>query len=161
MSKSLLFLWLFCFTFLEADFNKTISTRTISLKKLFKTDLLLKKRTFKVWLAIDLKQKTEGLSSLLSNEVSRNEGMLFIYPFPEKLTFWMKNTFFDLDIAYIDKYGKVIDIYTMPKQSLKFFSSSSKVSYALELRAGEFKKLGLKVNDTIKFSSMVRDLAKP
>ena len=156
MSKLLLFLWIFLSTFLDADFN-----RTIPLEKLFQTDLLLKDKTFKVWLAIDPEQKREGLSSLLEDEVSTNEGMLFIYPFEEKLKFWMKDTFFDLDIAYIKSDGSVVDIYRMTKQSTKIFSSSSKVSYVLELRAGEFEKVGLKVGDRVVFSSIIKDLAKP
>ena len=161
MSKKLLFLGLILFSFLEAEVNETIPPRSIPLKKLFQTDLVLKNKTFKVWLAISPEQKTEGLSSLRSNEVSTNEGMLFIYPFKEKLSFWMKNTFFDLDIAYLEKDGTIVDIYTMPKQSLKLFNSSSKVRYALELRAGEFEKLGLKVYDKVEFSSIIIELSKP
>ncbi len=158
MTKRHFIIWFLLFSFLEADFNETVPSRTIPLKKLFQTDLVLKNRTFKVWLAIDPKQKKEGLSSLLADEVSLNNGMLFLYPYEEKLSFWMKDTFFDLDIVYIKKDGTIIDIYTMPKQSLKLFTSSSKVSYALELRAGEFEKLGLKVGDRIEFSSIIKSL---
>jgi len=154
MSKIFLILCFLLFNFLDADVH-----RTIPLEKLFQTDLSLKNKTFKVWLAIDSEQKKEGLSSLLDNEVANNEGMLFIYPFEEKLKFWMKNTLFDLDIAYIKSDGTIIDIYRMPKQSTKIFSSSSKVAYVLELRAGEFEKIDLKVNDKIVFSPLIQELS--
>ena len=143
-------------TLLIADSN-----RTIPLDKLFQTKLAIKNKTFNLWLAIDPKQKEEGLSHLSSDEVSLNQGMLFIYPFEENLSFWMKDTFFDLDMAYIKSNGTVIDMFTMPKMTEKLFSSSEKVRYVLELRAGELEKMGLKLGEKIEFSSLLKGLAKP
>ena len=137
------------------------NNRTIPLDKLFQTDLCIKEKIFKIWLALDSKQKEEGLSLLSSDEVSFEEGMLFIYPYEEKLSFWMKDTFFDLDIAYIKSDGRVIDMFTMPKMTEKAFSSSEKVRYVLELRAGEFEKMGLKLGEKIVFSSIVKGFSKP
>lgn len=147
---------LFLYTTLWGDEN-----RTIPLDRLFQSELLIKDKSFKVWLAIDSKQKEEGLSNLTSDEVSYNEGMLFIYPFNEKLSFWMKDTLFDLDIAYLDEKGEIVDIYRMEKGTLKEFVSTKKVRYALEFRAGIFKKLALKVGEKIALSSFIVGLAKP
>ena len=153
--KGLLLLLLFS-GFLFADYN-----RSIPLSDLFQTQLKIKEKTFNLWLAISPKQKKEGLSLLSSDEVDFNEGMLFIYPINEKLSFWMKNTFIALDIAYIKKDGTVSDIYTMPKMSSLLFSSTQKVRYVLELRAGELKKVGLKVGDKIIFPTKIKDLSNP
>ena len=155
MIKRVLVLWFCLFSFLDADTN-----RTIALDSLLKTDLTIKDKTFKVWLAIDPKQKKEGLSFLTADEVPVDHGMLFLYAYEEKLSFWMKDTFFDLDIAYIKSDSTVVDIYSMTKMSSKTFTSSSKARYVLELRAGEFEKMGLNVGDKVEFSSMIEDLAK-
>ena len=155
MIKGVLLFVLLLSTCLLAENN-----RTIPLNKLFQADLLIKGKTFKTWLAFDPKQKEEGLSLLSSDEVSFDEGMLFIYPYEEKLSFWMKDTFFDLDIAYIKSDGTVIDIFTMPNMTEKAFSSSKKVRYVLELRAGEFEKISLRVGEKIVFSKEVKELVE-
>ena len=153
MIKRVLVLCLCLFSFLDADTN-----RTITLDSLFKTDLVVKDKTFKVWLAIDPKQKNEGLSFLLADEVPFDHGMLFLYPYEEKLSFWMKNTFFDLDIAYIGSDGTIIDIFSMSKMSEKVVTSSWKVQYVLELRGGEFNHIGLKVGDIIEVSKLIESI---
>ena len=135
--------------------------RTIPLKTFFQTELSVKEKTFQVWLAIDPKQKNEGLRFLTADEVSANQGMLFLYPYEEKLSFWMKNTFFDIDIAYIKSNSEVVDIATMTKMSDKAFSSSEKVRYVLELKAGSFKKVGLKVGDKISIPKKVKEFSQP
>ncbi len=153
MIKRVLLLWFCLFSFLDADTN-----RTIALDSLFKTDLTIKNKTFKVWLAIDPKQKKEGLSFLTVDEVPIDHGMLFLYVYEEKLLFWMKDTFFDLDIAYIQSDGTVVDIYSMTKMSSKTFVSSRKVRYVLELRRGEFKRVGLKIGDKVVIPKKIIDL---
>jgi hypothetical protein len=154
MIKKGLLLLLLLSPFLLADSN-----RTIPLDKLFQVELPLKNKLYKVWLALDPKQKEEGLSHLSLDEVSSKEGMLFIYPYEEKLAFWMKDTFFDLDIAYIKSDGTVVDMFTMEKMSRKASTSSQKVRYVLELHAGEFEKIGLRLGEKILFSKQIKELA--
>jgi hypothetical protein len=156
VTKKLLFLLLLLSSSLVAESN-----RTIPLKDFFQTELSIKKETFNIWLAIDPKQKNEGLSFLLADEVASDQGMLFLYPYEEKLSFWMKNTYFDLDIAYIKSSGKVVDIATMNKMTPKEFSSSQSVRYVLELKAGSFKRVGLKVGDSISIPQKVKEFSNP
>lgn len=137
------------------------NNRTIPLEQLFNMNIEIKGKIFKVWLAIDPKQKHEGLSFLSSDEVDEDEGMLFIYPFNTQCSFWMKNTLIPLNLAYIKEDGTVVDTYTMPKMSTTLFSSTQKIRYVLELRAGVFKKIGLSVGDTILISKEVKVLSKP
>ena len=135
--------------------------RTVPLEKLFKTDLNIKNKNFKVWLALNPLQQREGLSFIEDTNLSKEEGMLFVYPMNEKRYFWMKNTLMSLDIAFIKEDGVIDSIYTMETTSKKQFSSQEKVRYVLELKKGTFKSIALKVGAKIKFSKEVIGFSKP
>ena len=134
--------------------------RDIPIDKLFQTELKIKDKVFNLWLAINPKQQKEGLSSLGSDEVDINEGMLFIYPVNDIQTFWMKGTLIDLDIAFIDENGEICDIYNMKHSSTEYFSSTKNIRYVLELREGAFEKLNLVVGDKIEMPQIIKDFSQ-
>lgn len=73
-----------------------------------------------------------------------NEGMLFIFPSEDYLTFWMKNTLIPLSIGYFNKDRRLVDTYEMePNQTKVLYHSTEKVLYALEANKGWFAKHGL------------------
>ena len=87
-----------------------------------------------------------------------NSGMLFIFDAPQKLNFWMKNTYIPLSIAYLDKNKVIKEIYQMKAQSmmereqdLSGYPSRCSCQYALEVNQGWFKKNKVKVGQTISF----------
>jgi len=89
-----------------------------------------------------------GLSK--RSKLSHNHGMLFIYPTSRPRTFWMKNTHIPLSIAFLDDFGKIINIQKMePLQIDKRYHSIQPVRYALEVNQGWFKKNDVKVVDTV------------
>jgi uncharacterized protein len=47
------------------------------------------------------------------NSMPDNNGMLFVFESEQLLSFWMKNTYIDLAIAYIDKNKVIVDIQEM------------------------------------------------
>src|SRR6185503_17841347 len=51
-------------------------------------------------------------------KLTKDEGMLFIYPKPEPdLNFYMRNTFMALDIAYFDGLGRLVSVHpTQPSE---------------------------------------------
>jgi uncharacterized membrane protein (UPF0127 family) len=51
-----------------------------------------------------------GLSGKRSNEFGANEGMFFFYLGDSQKGFWMPDTYFDLDILFLDKDLKVLHI---------------------------------------------------
>ncbi len=61
-------------------------------------------------LAITKKQIVKGLSSVKPKDFPKNYGMLFVYKNPGKRVFWMPQTYFNLDIFFLDKNFKVIEI---------------------------------------------------
>ena len=74
----------------------------------------------------------------------KNEGMLFVFPYPHQSGFWMKNTTVPLSIAYIDRASRVIEIYDLhPGDEEAVESRSARVQYALEVNQGWFAKNGI------------------
>lgn len=61
-------------------------------------------------LAIFPKDQEQGLSGVKSEDFNDNQGMLFFYLEDDEKQFWMPDTYFDLDLFYLDKNLKVIDI---------------------------------------------------
>ena len=76
-------------------------------------------------------------------------GMLFIFERDKHLSFWMKNTPTPLSIAYIDRKGKIRDIFDMKPYSLAPIDSTTSVRYALEVPQGYFKRAGIQTGDTL------------
>ena len=64
----------------------------------------------KIKFAITEKEQIQGLSGITKNQFKKNEGLLFFYLETGIRKFWMPNTFFNLDIFYLDKKLKVLDI---------------------------------------------------
>lgn len=74
-----------------------------------------------------------------------NSGMLFVFEKDKRLSFWMKNTYIPLDIAFIDANGVITDILQMqPLDTSVFYNSSAEVRYALEVNQWWFQKHGIK-----------------
>lgn len=101
-----------------------------------------------VELAITDTERQTGLMN--RDEMPENHGMLFIFEKEQRLSFWMKNTRIPLSIAYINKKGKILEIYDMEPYSLESISSKrSSIKYALEVNKGYFGKSGIQVGDYI------------
>jgi uncharacterized membrane protein (UPF0127 family) len=111
---------------------------------------------FRLELAITPKQKSKGLMgrSMIGDE----EAMLFVYEIDAKPMFWMKNTVIALDLIFIDSTGLVESIYSMdtqigvPDRELNKFSPNKPVRYALEIRGGLAREIGLKTGSMVLFN---------
>ena len=79
--------------------------------------------------------------------IKPNSGMLFIWKDLEKRTFWMKNTYFDLDLFFLGKEGQVLEIYRNAKAyNEDQISSKEKAMFVLELNAGKHQ---IKIGDQL------------
>ncbi|MEM7181154.1 MAG: DUF192 domain-containing protein [Spirochaetota bacterium] len=77
-----------------------------------------------------------------------NHGMLFVFPRADYKTFWMKNTYIPLSIAFLTTEKKIVDLHDMkPNQTTELYPSSEKVIYALEVNQGWFRKHNIQKND--------------
>ena len=78
-----------------------------------------------------------------------DSGMLFVFESPEPLSFWMKNTFIPLSIAFIDGDGKILNIEDMAPQTEATHWSRGPALYALEMRKGWFAERGIRAGDRV------------
>jgi len=109
-------------------------------------------QVIKVKLAVTDKEQQQGLSYI--NEMKGYDGMLFIRSKAEQVSFWMNEMKFPLDIIYLDKDMKVLEVFADQQpceQTCEFVTShSSNVKYILELKSGDSKKVGIDINNIIK-----------
>lgn len=93
----------------------------------------------RVRLALTDIERTRGLMGCRG--LGADEGMLFVYPFPDARGFWMKHVPIDLDIGYFDASGKLREVYTMKADDPEVvYSKSDDIQYCLEMRSAWFKE---------------------
>lgn len=92
--------------------------------------------------------RAEGL--MFRPSLPEDRGMLFVFPEPQTLAFWMRNTSIPLSIAYIDRDGTVLEIHDMEPYSLESVSSRQPALYALEVNRGTFEGLGIEPGDRLR-----------
>jgi uncharacterized protein len=95
---------------------------------------------FNVWMADDEPRRNRGL--MFVKHLNAADGMLFVYPRPQGIAMWMKNTFIPLDMLFVAPDGKVTRVVenTEP-QSLKTIESGGMVLGVVELAAGTAARL--------------------
>jgi len=77
------------------------------------------------------------------DSLPENHGMLFVYPDERSLSFWMRSTPIDLDIAFMDRAGAILNIATMQANDDSSHVSEGPAMYALEMEAGWFEANGI------------------
>lgn len=79
--------------------------------------------------------------------LSDERGMLFYYREMGRGAFWMKDTHFDIAIAFATSSGEIIDIVEMRAEDETNIKPKSDYQYAIEAPAGWYKQQGVKVGD--------------
>ncbi|MFW5688729.1 MAG: DUF192 domain-containing protein [Spirochaetota bacterium] len=90
-------------------------------------------------------------------ELDERHGMLFVFPSSEPRSFWMKNTYIPLSIAYIDARFVIREIHDMEPLSLEPVRSRFPAKYALEVNQGAFDRLGIEAGDRLVLSDELRE----
>ena len=91
-------------------------------------------------LSLDIADNEKKRSYGLMNreDMKPNSGMLFIWKDSQIRNFWMKNTYFNLDLFFLNNQGEIIEIYKNAKAFDETnIKSKEKVKYVLEMNAGE------------------------
>lgn len=80
-----------------------------------------------------------------------NQGMLFVFDGPSYCSFWMKNTYVPLSIAFISEDSIITQIEDMfPLDTLDFHISKELSKYAVEVNKDWFRRHKVKVGDRIR-----------
>lgn len=103
--------------------------------------------TVKVELAETEGQRQRGL--MYRDKLKSNRGMLFLYPDEVVRSFWMKNTFVPLSIAFMDADWEIVHITDMQPRSLDSHSSIHRCRYVLEVNRGWFDDHGVESGDVL------------
>jgi uncharacterized membrane protein (UPF0127 family) len=90
-------------------------------------------------------QREQGL--MYRESLPPGRGMLFVFEDAQIRSFWMRNTFIALDIAYIDENLRIIDIQAMEPESDDPHPSARPAMFALEVPLGWFAQKGIGVGD--------------
>ena len=100
-------------------------------------------KTYTLWVEIadDVPEQAQGLMG--RKELGDDQGMLFIFPKEQPLSFWMKNTLIPLDILFFDAEGNLVGVQMMDpckEDPCKTYPSQKSAKYALEVSAGFAEK---------------------
>lgn len=88
--------------------------------------------------------------------LDENHGMLFVYAQADLRSFWMKDTWIPLSIAFLDDTGVIINMETMsPDQTEMRYRSNLPAVYVLEVNQGWFQSHGIKPGDRVEMRQPV------
>lgn len=117
------------------------------MKPLKISEICFGENCFEVEVARNIFDKMKGLSHRKS--LLEKHGMLFEFAFSSIHPFTMKNTLIPLDIIWLDKNLKIVEIKENCEPCKTFFCPAiipkKSAKYVLEINAGLCKKLGIKV----------------
>ena len=114
-------------------------------------DVMINDQTIQVELATTPRTQAYGLMNRLI--LPENQGMLFVFPKTQPLSFWMKNTKIPLDILYFNAEGTLVDFAeAVPclADPCPSYPSKAPGKYVLEIGKGERKRLGIEIGDQLK-----------
>lgn len=115
-------------------------------------------------LSITRDEHTKGLSGLKPSEFGENEGMLFVNKEVAPRQFWMPDTYFNLDIIFLDSSLQVVGIEKnvpahpgMKEPPAIFRTGIYQAQYVLETKAGSPFSSSLKVGEKLKWISALSE----
>ena len=113
-----------------------------------KATLTLGTNSLSAQIAADDPSRERGLMS--RTNLAENEAMVFVFPQPRPVAFWMKDTPVPLSIAYVGPSGRIFEIHDLkPFDETPVPSASQAVTYAIEVPQGWFAKHGVMAGTTV------------
>lgn len=104
-------------------------------------------------IADDDYQRQLGLMN--RKEMKQNEGMLFIFPRQDWLSFWMRNTLISLDMIFVNENKQIVTIHKNTRiLSDSSYPSTRPAKYVVEVIAGFTDKYNIQVGDKIDWMGM-------
>lgn len=98
-------------------------------------------------------ERIQGLSGI--QQLSRDEGMLFVFPYSGQHGIWMEDMNFALDILWLDEEGTVVDMIesapvpSADDEKLPIYHNVDPAKYVLEAAAGTVRTAGIEVGERV------------
>ena len=113
-----------------------------------KATLILGTNSLNAQIAADDTSRELGLMS--RTNLGTDEAMVFVFPQPRPVSFWMKDTPVPLSIAYVGRSGLIYELHDMkPFDETPVPSTSSAIIYAIEVPQGWFLNHGVFAGSTV------------
>ena len=151
------------FPFCQNVFAQYIYESIYQPQKLSTISVIFKGHDLNIMLAKTRAEKAKGL--MFYNEIASDTGMLFVYKYPQQMSFWMMNTKIPLDLVFfsenltVTEYIKnMIPGFGKRPDTLPHYDSNGKAQYALELKAGMIDELGIVVGDKLEIPQIFLEL---
>lgn len=114
-------------------------------------------KVVRMQLAVREEEMARGLME--RRDLGANDGMLFVYTKPQRMSYWMRNTPTPLDIGFFDSGGMLEEIYPMhPFDETPVQSRSTLLTMALEMNQGWFHANGVKPGAQIDLAAVAAAL---
>ena len=94
--------------------------------------------------------ETRARGLMYRKSLGPNQGMLFVFPLPERHCMWMKNTPLPLSVAFIDEGGEVVSISEMVPHTEDSHCASRPARFALEMSKGWFAGKGIRAGAKVR-----------
>lgn len=132
----------------------SLAMRTVPLESYGRATISVNGIEIDVYVADENSERAEGLMFVQKEDLAADEGMIFVFPTDQELSFWMESTLIPLDIAFLDSKGKILNIRQMQPLDRSPQPSDGPGRYAVEMREGYFAEKGVKAGDTFDLSGL-------
>jgi len=113
---------------------------------------------FRVEVADTQAERAQGL--MHRETLATSAGMLFVYPHPQRVGFWMKNTLIPLDMIFMDASGTVrrIGHEAQPHDTRPVFGGNA-IQTVLEINGGMARRIGISPGWEMRHPAVDQDVA--
>lgn len=113
--------------------------------------IVIRDKTYQIEIADSDNERVKGLSG--RDQLASESGMLFVYETKDRYSFWMKGMRIPLDFVWIAD-SKIVDLSENVQVPLTdtytpIIQPKVAVDKILEINAGEIKKNGFQIGDTV------------
>ena len=107
-----------------------------------------RRHLFDAWRADTPATRAQGL--MFVREMRADQAMVFVYPYAQLVSMWMKNTLIPLDMLFVDEGGCVVNVHERARPgSLDPIAADAPVVLVVELAGGTAKSLGIAPGDRV------------
>jgi uncharacterized membrane protein (UPF0127 family) len=100
---------------------------------------------------VAVKQADKEIGLMYRKSMAKDHGMLFeMSKEPEPVSFWMKNTYISLDMLFVARDGRIVNIHhkAIP-EDVTPLPSREPVTGVVEINGGLADELGIKIGDKV------------